>query len=366
VAPGSNAWGFSMGGEMEFECRTVCCSQDCRNAVKQMDDVFGSAFVRSATARLKSLSGFGRLVVFLSMMNPAFGARDTRRGSYHKSSDTYFTNCDLNYDDWISGDWAQRVDSYAWSVNEAVRRIAKTRITNEEREALLDAVKLAAHEVKAVAPAKIEPLESIFVKRDAAGKIVCRGSLVASDADAVMGYSVEEVVPGSHLPEEETSDVPPMFKLYQRKDDGLYYHEAWPDDGDIVEHRGLCGTEGETRRHPYATLAEARRICAALKRQARADGYRPVAPSRHRRMVVELPVDGFGDEVDIDLRHSLEDFLDNRLGWLGLGHCDGGSTGSGTMEVFCFVVDMAVARETVVRELKGLDLPAEPRIYEMT
>ncbi|MBW8733031.1 MAG: hypothetical protein JF571_01735 [Asticcacaulis sp.] len=313
------------------------------------------------------MSGFGRLVVFLSMMKPAFSAPSgKRRGSYHKASDTYYANCSLIYDDWISGSWAERIDSYARSVTEAVQRIAKTRIRNEERDVLFDVVNLAAIKARTGVPSKIEALESIFVTRDASGNIVCKGGLPLGDAHALMGYSVEEVLPGTYLPADKAPEEPPMFKLYRRGEDGLHYYEAWANGDEIVEHRGVCGTEGETRNYPYATLAQAHKICAASKAAGRAENYRPLALSKHRRLVVELPIDGFGDATDIDTRHTLEDFLDNRLGWLGLGHCDGGSTGSGTMEVFCFVVDMAVAREAVARELAGLDLPAEPRIYEMT
>lgn len=52
------------------------------------------------------------------------------------------------------------------------------------------------------------------------------------------------------------------------------------------------------------------------------------------------------------LRHELEDFLSERLGWTGLGHCDGGSIGSGTMEVACFVVEKEVSKSVVEKSLK--------------
>jgi len=43
--------------------------------------------------------------------------------------------------------------------------------------------------------------------------------------------------------------------------------------------------------------------------------------------------------------------MDDKLGWLGLGHCDGGSIGSGTMEVFCVVVNYRLAADVIGREL---------------
>lgn len=50
-------------------------------------------------------------------------------------------------------------------------------------------------------------------------------------------------------------------------------------------------------------------------------------------LLVEYVVEGMGAEADLEKRHELEDILNESLGWSGLGHCDGGSIGSGTMEV---------------------------------
>jgi hypothetical protein len=39
--------------------------------------------------------------------------------------------------------------------------------------------------------------------------------------------------------------------------------------------------------------------------------------------------------------------LEAALSDRGLGYCDGGSIGSGTMEVFCIVVDRAIAKRVI-------------------
>ena len=44
------------------------------------------------------------------------------------------------------------------------------------------------------------------------------------------------------------------------------------------------------------------------------------------------------------------------LGWRGLGHCDGGDIGSGTMNVFCFVVNVKTAIPHVLEELRKNEL----------
>src|SRR5262249_42675093 len=52
------------------------------------------------------------------------------------------------------------------------------------------------------------------------------------------------------------------------------------------------------------------------------------------------------------------------LGWTGLGNCDGGSIGSGTMEVCCFVVDFKIARRVIEDDLKNTKFADYSRIYD--
>jgi hypothetical protein len=88
-----------------------------------------------------------------------------------------------------------------------------------------------------------------------------------------------------------------------------------------------------------------------LKTQARSEGFNPISKSRHITIIVERQIDGLGAGSDLNVRHKLEDDLDQLLGWLGLGHCDGGATGSGSMEVFCMVVDAKIAIPAVNQAL---------------
>ncbi|WP_201778926.1 hypothetical protein [Rhodopirellula islandica] len=45
--------------------------------------------------------------------------------------------------------------------------------------------------------------------------------------------------------------------------------------------------------------------------------------------------------------------MNETLGWTGLGHCDGGSIGSGTMETCCIVVDFEIAKRVIAADLAG-------------
>jgi hypothetical protein len=43
--------------------------------------------------------------------------------------------------------------------------------------------------------------------------------------------------------------------------------------------------------------------------------------------------------------------MNNCLGWTGNGLCDGGDIGSGTINIFCYVVNKDIAAKTVLEEL---------------
>ncbi len=53
---------------------------------------------------------------------------------------------------------------------------------------------------------------------------------------------------------------------------------------------------------------------------------------------------------DLDKREKVEQCMNECLGWKGFGFCDGGDIGSGTMNVFCLVVDPKKAAPHVVEE----------------
>jgi hypothetical protein len=56
--------------------------------------------------------------------------------------------------------------------------------------------------------------------------------------------------------------------------------------------------------------------------------------------------------------------MDETLGWTGLGHCDGGSIGSGTMEVCCLVVDFQIAKKVIQKDLAKTEFSDYSRIFE--
>ncbi|MEL6302456.1 MAG: hypothetical protein AAFV47_11025 [Pseudomonadota bacterium] len=156
-----------------------------------------------------------------------------------------------------------------------------------------------------------------------------------------------------------------MLKLYKMDEKPPRYWETWDnDDGSHTVHWGVLGQTGETK-----TVKSSLPKKATDKIQSEIDdlvsqGYRPIDLDDHSVLLIEYAVDGLGDSDDLDKRHKLESKMNETLGWTGLGHCDGGSVGSDTMEVCCFVVDFSIAKAVIEADLKGSEFKNYTRIYD--
>lgn len=155
-------------------------------------------------------------------------------------------------------------------------------------------------------------------------------------------------------------------KLYRRRaDDGqLAYHEAWVHDGEVTEHWGVVGDRGETKVHRIKRGEDGDEVVERVLAPARAAGFDEIEEEDHRVLLIEYSIDGTGTAKDLEKRHALQERMDDVLGWTGLGHCDGGSIGSGTMEVCCFVVDSEIARKVTAADLAGTKFAGYTRIFD--
>lgn len=342
---------------------------DTSDALKQMESAFGDAAAKVEGQAAFSLIGV--LVVSVRLNGPFAGRQQPRRGSYHKPTATYYAEAFADYERWIRPEWQVRTQNYADALKAAIGRVAKTRLPEPERAMLLARIDRLAESVAAVPPGDVKPLKPvklIYTGDSLRPMIAFDAGHAATDAawagSRIVIVSPEEAQAVADGLPEPAPERPESFKTYKREDDILAYHEAWANDGEITEHWGICGTEGDQSTHVYDSLAAGQNIIQAIKKRAREAGFSALARSKHRQLVIELSVDGFGTADELDLRHKLEAYFDNRLGWLGLGHVDGGSTGSGSMEIFCIVPDFVVAKAAVEKELVELEIE-DARLYEM-
>ncbi len=156
-----------------------------------------------------------------------------------------------------------------------------------------------------------------------------------------------------------------MLKLYRFADGKKEYWETWDnDDGSHAVHWGLLGTEGESKIVKRSLQKKPEEKIQKEIDSLIESGFAPIEPEDHFTLLIEYPVQGMGNKEDVEKRHSLEVRMNENLGWAGLGSCDGGSIGGGTIEVCNFVVDFEVAKEVIERDLAGTEFADYARIYD--
>jgi hypothetical protein len=156
-----------------------------------------------------------------------------------------------------------------------------------------------------------------------------------------------------------------MIKLYRFTDSTKEYWETWNNgNGEFTVHWGKLGDQGNSEIIKSSLLKNADRTVNQMIVSKRENGFFEIGRDDQFTLLIEYPVEGMGNEHDLDKRYALQARMDETLGWTGLGHCDGGSIGSGTMEVCCFVVDFETAKRVIQTDLAGTQFADYTRIYD--
>lgn len=152
--------------------------------------------------------------------------------------------------------------------------------------------------------------------------------------------------------------------IFNEKENCYYYDEAWVNGSEIVEHTGKLGTEGCTTNHRLNPLKTDEENVSRILQSAVEAGYREIPQESLYTLIIEYKIKGFGTARDVKKIHRLQELMNETLGWTGLGHCDGNSIGSGTMEVCCFVVDFELGKQVISESLKGTEFKNYTRIFD--
>lgn len=157
-----------------------------------------------------------------------------------------------------------------------------------------------------------------------------------------------------------------MIKLYKRVDGKLHYWETWEqDDKTATVHCGIVGDRGQDKEVKGGLFSNFRNVVQKEMNERMKEGYAEIDDDDMSYMEIEYLVDDFGTMEDLDKRHRLEERLNELLGWTGLGHVDGGSIGTGSMEVGCAVVDFDIAKSVIVEDLKDTEFSNYSRIFDV-
>lgn len=156
-----------------------------------------------------------------------------------------------------------------------------------------------------------------------------------------------------------------MLKLYKFSDDKKEYWETWDDEkGTHTIHWGELGTRGESKSLKSTLFTNAQKVIQNEIDRLTNAGFHPIDMDDHFTLLIEYPVDSMGTKEDVEKRHRLEDRMNDILGWTGLGMCDGGSIGSGSMEVCNFVVDFDIAKLVIEKDLAATEFSNFTRIFD--
>ncbi|GAA5090385.1 hypothetical protein GCM10023210_16400 [Chryseobacterium ginsengisoli] len=155
-----------------------------------------------------------------------------------------------------------------------------------------------------------------------------------------------------------------MLKLYKSIDNQLNYWETWnKDEKTAIVHWGIVGQHGQYKEVKNKLFSNFRKIIQKEIYNKLKEDYTEFDEEKIVFLEIEYTIDGFGTDEDLDKRHRLEEYLDEILGHTGLGQCDGGSIGSGTMEVGCMVVDPDIAKKVIEDNLKNTEFGNYSRIF---
>jgi len=157
-----------------------------------------------------------------------------------------------------------------------------------------------------------------------------------------------------------------MLILYRKLADNYYFWRTWQKDFKTgIIHWGKVGTKGQLKQVKSGILTNYQKKVNKEIKSTLKDGYSEFNADNFKYLEIEYTINNFGTDEDLSKRHRLEYHLDEILSWTGLGHTNGGSFGSGTMEVGCSVIDFEIAKKVIEGNLKNTEFNNYSRIFSL-
>jgi len=162
-------------------------------------------------------------------------------------------------------------------------------------------------------------------------------------------------IPYNHLFREESV----MIKMLKEQNNQLNYWEVWYDE-DSKEYNIHFGLLGDIGNHQIEAKKKGINVPKYMDQLAKGkleEGYMYLEDDLLQELMIQYKTEENKIvEEELEKRHFVESLMNECLGWTGNGHCDGGDYGSGTMNIFCYVINSKIAIETIINELTKNDL----------
>ena len=155
-----------------------------------------------------------------------------------------------------------------------------------------------------------------------------------------------------------------MIRAYKEvNDDLLYFHILETDETNAVFYQGVMGSRGESEDISANSPEELTDKIDRKIDELNDTGWSGIDDDEYDVLIIEYKIDDWGATEDLQKRHAVQDRMNQLLGWTGVGWCDGGSIGSGTMDICCFVFDYQLAYDIINEDLNETEFEDFSRIY---
>ena len=145
-----------------------------------------------------------------------------------------------------------------------------------------------------------------------------------------------------------------MLKLIKNQEENILYAEIWQDGQEAIVHEGKVGDMGESYSIEFETELDYSVLLQDYMDNKTKDGFSQLQEEDMTTFSVCMSVESFGSEEDLTLRNRMEEILNEFLGWTGNGYCDGTDAGSGSMNIYCKVLDVEKALHGIKAALNDL------------
>lgn len=154
-----------------------------------------------------------------------------------------------------------------------------------------------------------------------------------------------------------------MKKLYKIDKGELWYAEYWiiSDLKKVVIHTGKVGTKGTTEELNFSDFSEdEKKLDNFFEQRFRKQEFKEFTNDNLYWLVVQYKMKSLkGNTRDYWLKDKVMEYLNDELGWNGLGHVDGFDMGKTiadskkfVLNIFCIVVNEEIAINAIKRCLR--------------
>lgn len=144
--------------------------------------------------------------------------------------------------------------------------------------------------------------------------------------------------------------------MIKQVDDQLVYWEVWQNGKQLIIHYGSVGDTGEREKKKLSPFQKGEKQMKELAKEKIKEGYDYLDEDTLYQLVIQYRYEEHQLEEKLDDRYHIESIMNECLGWTGNGACDGGDIGSGTINIFNYVVDPEKAAQIILEELEYIQL----------